>query len=325
MKYQPAITELITEIFDNQISLFTLLFDVPEPHIKFKSPFREDNNAGCYFNLYNHKLYFIDWALQKTHLSIIDFTKLMYNLNTYDAILYLHDCINSNQDFKKNTTLLTYNQPVITNIEKKIEITPRYFNSKDKAYWGSYNIELTDLVKMENNFKFVPVSKIKIISQKEQKIIIPQSIAYAYVGTTGIKTYIPESSNYKWRNTISKNEIGISPKKRKSIIITKSVKDGIILSKLGYDYAFFQSETSFPDDDILKSKIIDRYEYINILFDNDYTGIQNAKKLCFQLKDKHSVINTKIIMLKEAKDISDYSKLFGLTKVNSLLKNQILT
>lgn len=317
MKYVYSFEEKYQAILNNQIRLFTLIYKMPEPNQKYISPFRVDNNPGCYFILSNKRLRFIDWGDFVKSRDIFDFASKLYSMNFHYVIDYLFEILLSNKtvilpELDKN--FIQKNKATQT----KIKVKKRYFNKEDIAYWKRYNLNLKDLVNTNGNFKIIPISKYQIEKNKKE-IIIPQNITYAYSFTKGIKIYSPYSTNYKWRNNVSKDIIGISNKKHKSIILTKSVKDSIILNKIGLDYAFFQSETSFPNNNVIKY-ITSKYNNISILFDNDKTGRQYSKKLYYLLRYTFGVRNLKSVFTPNANDTADFVERFSINNVRDILQ-----
>jgi len=305
MKYIISYEEKIDRILKNQILLYNLIFELPEPNNYYNSPFRQDDNPGCYFNLYNNKIYFIDWGDDKIRRDIFEFTKDLYSLTFYDSVNTLFSLLNNNLNVKLTKTKKKFVNKTSSKREI-IQIKKRYFNNDDIDYWKQYSLTLHDLCNTNGNFKIVPISKFKMVNIP--LVVIPTTIAYAYQFETGQKTYIPHSIKYKWRNSIHKNDIGKSTIKSNTITITKSVKDALILNKLGFDYGFFQSESSFPEDKIIEN-LIKPYDKINILFDNDATGIKMSIKLYNYLKLKSKKVKN---IIPPEKDISDTVKKYDL-------------
>jgi len=316
MKYLDEPKKLI---FDNQILLFTLIYQIPEPRKKYLSPFRIDKTPGCYFWLAdNNKLFFVDYGDIKIRRDIISFTKDLYKFNYNQAINYLISLIKDKNNLILKNKITKYKFLKKTNNKTDIEIKSRYFTKKDVEYWKQYSISLYDLIDNHKNYKIIPIEHYKINNKIK---IIPDNISYAYIFDNKKKIYTPYSENRKWISSVTKDLIGKTNKRFDNLVITKSVKDAILLNKLNYDYLIFQSESSFPNKKIIK-KNIQKYKNIYINFDNDQTGRRYSMILYYILKYEFG-INAKQIFTKKEKDNSDFTKKYGLNSLNNIYKSII--
>ena len=109
------------------------------------------------------------------------------------------------------------------------------------------------------------------------------------------------------------------PKKGKLLVITKSLKDCMVLYSFCIAAIAPQSETQFISDEILE-ELKQRFKYIVLLFDSDETGIAFTNTI----KRKYTRIKPFIIPRKyKAKDISDFYKKYGYTETLALIKEGI--
>jgi 5S rRNA maturation endonuclease (ribonuclease M5) len=98
------------------------------------------------------------------------------------------------------------------------------------------------------------------------------------------------------------------------LIITKSLKDVMVLHEMGFDAVAASSETTFIPDDILET-LKKKYKHILILYDRDPTGMKNARQLSKEYKLDAFFINKRF----KAKDISDAVVSTGFEQVKNWL------
>jgi 5S rRNA maturation endonuclease (ribonuclease M5) len=130
-----------------------------------------------------------------------------------------------------------------------------------------------------------PIIWYKIYSKKlkEYVVIRPNTRAYL-VGNFDErkKFYTPDKKGKgKWATNCTQNDIwGIKdlPLKGKTLIISKSYKDYRVLKNQGLVVIAFQNEGMMPNDEILKP-LLERFEEVIVLFDNDRAGIESAEKV----------------------------------------------
>ena len=201
------------------------------------------------------------------------------------------------------------NTPTIISIKKK------NFCKADDLYWGSFCLFRDDL----RHFNVFPIQMYwinEIVQPWAYKWANP---GYAYQVYNKYKIYKPlEDKNNKWVTNCNSYDIQgleqLNDSKGDLLIITKSLKDVMVLYKLGYKSIAPNSENNG-----IPKKIIDnlksRFTRIVILYDNDEAGINGGNKL-------KSKTNFETIFLPDTntKDISDYVKLNGLEKGKEMIK-----
>uniref|UniRef100_A0AAU8BA84 Polymerase/primase n=1 Tax=Dulem virus 42 TaxID=3145760 RepID=A0AAU8BA84_9CAUD len=180
-----------------------------------------------------------------------------------------------------------------------IGVVRQDFTDIDKQYWGKYNISISTLQKFDVfSIKYFLCNKIVSGIYKDEQPM------YAYKVNDKFKIYRPLNSKYtKWRTNLTTSDIqGYKqlPENGNLLIITKSLKDVMVLYELGYSAISPSSETSFIPDDILIS-LQDRFKHILILFDRDKAGMKKAREFSKKYKLDAFFVNKKFA----AKDISD--------------------
>jgi len=248
----------------------------------------------------------------------------------YDFGIQQGGDINSLMKRMGNTPLYALNKidiikslPVENKYEYDIEETS--FSHESLTYWNEYNIPL-EILKIFN----VGVVKTLYLKKEKKKIIIASSryynpiYIYKYLSSqnhcTGIlnnyednllhwKIYCPSGKPFKWKSNLHGLWIdgyNIIPDNISTLIITKSRKDVMVLHTLGYHAISFNSEVININVEFFKL-LKNRFKNIYILYDNDETGIKNAKRLA----EKFNIICKYIPHNMECKDISDVVKKHG--------------
>ena len=144
---------------------------------------------------------------------------------------------------------------------------------------------------------------------------------YAYKIFDKFKIYRPYSlyRKDKWRTNCSTIDVqGFEqlPENGDLLIITKSLKDVMVLYKLGYNAVALQSENDKLNYKIYQN-LSERFKRIVILFDNDEPGILNAEIF----SERYGIPYTFIPISEKIKDISDYIHYHGIDSAKNLMKN----
>lgn len=181
-----------------------------------------------------------------------------------------------------------------------IGIVRQDFTDIDLQYWNQFGISKSTLEKFQ-----VFSIKYFLCNKAVSGIYKDTNPMYAYKVNDKFKIYRPLNSKYtKWRTNLTNRDVqGLSELpdgKGKLLIVTKSLKDVMVLYEMGYDAVSPSSETTFIPDDILDS-LKDKYEHVVILFDRDKTGVMKARDYSKKYKLDAFFIHKKF----KAKDLSD--------------------
>ena len=114
-----------------------------------------------------------------------------------------------------------------------------------------------------------------------------KSVSYAFKFKNRYKIYSPYEEKNKWLSNTNKKDVqGYNqlPNKGERLIITSSLKDVMCLYSAGYNSIAMQSEMQIPDEKLI-SELKQRFNTIEILYDNDFNKIDNpgqvmANKIC---------------------------------------------
>jgi hypothetical protein len=292
----------------------------PEEGKYFCSPFREDNNPGCFFSYaQDNILYLCDYATNRKikniklkYVNCFDAVILAKNLkNIAEALRYIYNTMC--EDKVRNTVPeLVRNTGTIF---KSITPYVRCFEERDKKYWSQYYITSENLIQD----KILPLKAYSFYHSKKGTFssFVNNELAYCYCDfpSNNKKIYFPErtktSNKNRFISTCTENDIGglsLLPVIGNRLVITKSYKDWRVLKNNGLDTVWFQNEGCIPEE---LSKLAKRFDEIVIFYDNDLPGIEASSKLSGIIKsyDLCQVSEIKVPEgIRTVKDPADFIK-----------------
>ncbi len=315
-----------TRLIDNNLSLDSILdktteYDIYSYYIGDKfdigkimnSPLREDKNPS--FGIFKSNKYgnllFKDQSTGKCG-DCITFVSELFNISKREAtIRIISDIENNNLSFSTEGVCVQEDYKSTSTI---ISVNKKPFCKTDDNYWNQFYLFREDL----RHFNVYPISEYWL-----NEIVQPWSYkwdnpGYAYEIYTKYKVYLPlADKRSKWISNCGLYDIqGYEQLDGYGdlLIITKSLKDVMVLYKLGYQSIAPQGENhSIPEK--VMSILKDRFTNIIVFYDNDKAGCAGAQKIAdkFELK-------TIFIPENNPKDISDYIKEYGIDRSKELLK-----
>lgn len=255
------------------------------------SPFRPgDTRPGCFLSQRNGTIFFTDFAYP--YYNKYTCCHALSDLAGYDLYESATRLISNqiyNLPLKVHTTngVVLGDRRIISGTGSGADIhfetflydgKPSY-TATDKDYWSPRGVTMTDLLNYSQ--PAYSVHHYYINGQLYYPVTYPCYGLY-FPSTGRVKLYMPNSpkerkfiSNtssddvWRWNSTDPFQDI---------CIITKSFKDGLLLSKaVDYDIWAFQSEAVIPMSVI--DQINERYSRKIILYDNDEPGIHHANRL----------------------------------------------
>lgn len=270
--------------------VFSLVFDeVPEEFELVVSPFREDNNPGCFFSRDPNTgiLRFIDFAnpqyingIKMSHIDCFNAVQIFYNLSSFFETLEFIVKKLSLNDVSIQPSKVSKVKKVKDSKSLLITKNQKYTN-KDVRYWKKFGITIPQLLS-DKVYSVLHYSFYNYSTAKDR--IYPRTLAYVFTDfkENKKKIYMPlRKGNLRFFTNCTSNDIGNInnlPAKGDILIITKSYKDCRVLRNLGYNSIWLQSENMFPSNNILIT-LSQNFEKIFIFFDNDSTGIRGATRL----------------------------------------------
>ena len=276
----------------------------------YNSPFRKDTNPsfGVFLSKRTGKLLFKDHGSGVCG-DVIKFVREYTGISNYNEIL---------QEIVKrlkitNKTVLKSTKPIESK-ETVIGIVRQAFTKIDEQYWGSYHISMPTLEKYN-----VHSIKYYLCNGIVKGIYKDENPMYAYKVYNNFKIYRPLGDKFtKWRNNLTEFDVqGYAqlPKKGNLLIITKSLKDVMVLHEMGYNAVSPSSESTFIPDVVLND-LKKRFKNILLCFDRDIPGVQNMRKVSLKTGLNGFLVHKSF----KAKDISDAVKTNGFESVHDWLK-----
>ena len=281
-----------------------------KPGLIYNSPFRKDTNPsfGIFLSKRTGKLLFKDHGSGVCG-DVIKFVREYTGISNYNEVL---------QEIVKrlkitNKTVLKSTKPIESK-ETVIGIVRQAFTKIDEQYWGSYHISMPTLEKYN-----VHSIKYYLCNGIVKGIYKDENPMYAYKVYNNFKIYRPLGDKFtKWRNNLTEFDVqGYAqlPKKGNLLIITKSLKDVMVLHEMGYNAVSPSSESTFIPDVVLND-LKKRFKHILLCFDRDIAGVSNMRKVSLKTGLNGFLVHKSF----KAKDISDAVKTNGFESVHDWLK-----
>lgn len=294
------------------------------------NPLRNDKHPTCSF--YRNgagTLLFKDFATGINY-NAFEVVKTIFHCNYYEALQIIANDfgIVKNANLHKNVGKINFNPTKIKDKEvSKIQVEIQSFTDYELKWWNKYGIT-EDILHKYRVFscKHVFLNG-QLFATSQQNCPI-----FGYYGgiikDDGDKTelwrcYFPKRHNYRFiTNWSSKKIQGLEqlPKEGKLLVITKSMKDVMVLHSLGINAIAPNSENLFISDKVLVD-LKSRFKYIIVLYDNDRPGLYNMSKIRKQYPE---LIYTYIPHKYKSKDISDFYKEHNRQKTINLIKDFII-
>lgn len=197
----------------------------------------------------------------------------------------------------------------IENTKKEVEITYsiKPYEKNETEYWADYGVSSDTLLK----YGVYCVKTVKFGDNGWRSTKVNPIFVYTTNDPTKFKLYRPLSLTSKWLAKTNKNVLwGLTqlPPNGKLLVITKSLKDVMVLHEMGIPSICPNSESTHIHHNMLK-ELRKRFKYIVSFYDYDTAGISAAVKL-----------NIPWMFLFKTKDISDYIKIYGKLMAYRILK-----
>lgn len=291
---------------------------------RFCSPLRHDRNPTCSFYVgRSGNLYLKDWSGA-------------FHGDCFDVVRYLHPTVAS---FYGVLEVIAADFNLIESrsvsrkswIEKKpvkeacIQIKQREWNEKDLQYWESFCINKATL----KRYGVYACETVWL----DDRIVYSYNAgdpAYAYRFEKGkYKIYYPKRKDYRFMcNTVVVQGWNQLPAEGEYLVITKALKDVMLLSRFGIPAIAFQSESVIPKPEIM-GELQERFRYIYSLYDFDLAGIKGANRLKRRWSIKPLLFTNGRFGSPDygAKDVSDMLLRWGKDRIKELIgcaKNQLL-
>lgn len=289
----------------------------------FRSQLRVDKTPTCSLYTKNGNLYYKDW---NGH-----FHGDCYNLVCFKNNLAYSDLMGAMKIIVRDFAHRFYGVSEVQNIylkslieeveqeqrrQKKIQITKQLWTHEQVQYWKAYGITSSFLADYQ-----VYSAKYVFLEDKLHYTHSKSDFAIAYYfGEGRYKIYYPLRA--KGRNRFMGNSTAIQGynqlrEKGDLLVITKSLKDVIILRMFDIDAIALQSEQHHFEERAYKH-LSERFKKMVVLYDNDDAGRSGAKRIY----EKYNIPSIEIPEdYTDCKDISDVAKNYSLDDAYECMEN----
>lgn len=308
---------LLEKITEEEVMSFYLGI-IPDKDLH-RNPLRADKHpTASFYRAHNDELIFKDWS-SGYYGNFIDIVMEKYNVGYGKAInIIAHDFgINKRTNYETHVPLITYDGTKISDkIETVIQAEVQEFKEEQLKWWLSFGITAQTLKKFN-----VHSVKTVFLNGNYLYASTPHSPIYGYYfgkedGRELWKMYFPLRKSYRFLlNTNKLQGAKQLPDDGEFVVVTKSLKDVMVLHELGIPAVAPQAESV-----IITSRqytaLSKRFKHIIFNGDWDRAGQQFMIKsrraypsFCLSFTDKK----------KHGKDVSDFVKKYGIDKAKDLI------
>lgn len=314
-EFTPDITKEFLQSKYSDETYFEYYLGFPVTKKLFTSVLRSDKKPTCsFYRNKNGDLIYKDFGTGDG-FNFIGLVMEMFNLNYYQAItkiasdfgLIKTDVVSVKAEIKESTNKILDTGPTY------IQVTTKPFSKEELDWWNKFGIEQELLDK----YKVFSCEHVFINGRLSVSSTPNNYIFGYYFGTDNgrelWKIYMPLRKKFRFLNNISMDVLqGYEqlPESGPLLVITKSMKDSIVLNRLGIPAVAPNSEVLIISQEQM-DEFHKRFKYIVFYWDRDYAGVTNLQKIRKTYPECAYFINPK----NTAKDLSDCVEKFGLRYV----------
>lgn len=314
-EFTPDITKEFLQSKYSDETYFEHYLGFPVTKKLFTSVLRSDKKPTCsFYRNKNGDLIYKDFGTGDG-FNFIGLVMEMFNLNYYQAItkiasdfgLIKTNIVSVKAEIKESTNKILDTGPTY------IQVTTKPFSKEELDWWNKFGIEQELLDK----YKVFSCEHVFINGRLSVSSTPNNYIFGYYFGTDNgrelWKIYMPLRKKFRFLNNISMDVLqGYEqlPESGPLLVITKSMKDSIVLNRLGIPAVAPNSEVLIISQEQM-DEFHKRFKYIVFYWDRDYAGVTNLQKIRKTYPECAYFINPK----NTAKDLSDCVEKFGLRYV----------
>lgn len=318
----PKITKEFLLSKNSEETYMSYYLGVPVKKGLFRSPLRADNHNTCsFFRGRSGNLYFKDFATGQC-LTFEGVVMEKYHCTYPNALKIIAKDFGYIQSSEVKKQEIKIQPKFEGEKETFIQVEIKDFSESELKWWNSFGVTKQTLDK----YKVYSIKTVflngNIYAQSTQHSPI---YGYYFGKKENIeqwRIYMPKRKEFRFIGNVSTKTIqGYKqlPDNGKLLVITKSMKDTMLLSSLGIPAVAPNSETQFVSEKLL-DEFRERFKNIVLLYDSDLTGVRFMNKIRKQYRD---LIVCMIPRKYEAKDISDFYQKYGRSQTISLIKESI--
>ncbi len=278
----------------------------------FRSPLRADTKPTCaFYKSKNGDLLMKDFGGNKFTGNFISVVMEKFQVSYYKALRIIANDfgIIKTPTMKVNAPKIEYSGGILEETKQcQIQIESQNFSEKQLNWWASFGISPNTLKKYR-----VYSCKNIFLNSNFFGNSTETTPMYGYYGgkKDGIeywRIYMPTKKTYRFLSNWSRTMIQgahILPNEGELVVITKSMKDVMLLHELGIPAIAPNSESTFLNAKQL-AKLKERFKNVYLFYDNDLAGFSAMNRI----RKEHD-IKCMWLPRSKAKDISDYYKKYG--------------
>lgn len=308
--YVLSLSNILDRVDEYELYCHYLGFE-PDIRETYSSPIRDDDTVPS-FSFYNARpgpepveFMWKDNALNKSG-TIVHLVMELYKLDYTGALKQID--VDFNLGFTKGEYIpkprIITHRPKMKQ-QATIAINSKYsFSEAGRQFWSEFGIS-------EDTLKLYQVTELQSAVINGTPVLF-KGLTFGYHIAGRYKIYSPHNKRFKFINNYDEKFVeGFHqlPKKSDTLIITKSLKDVMVLHEFGYEAISPRSETTMIPEPYFKW-IDSNYSRVVILFDNDMK--HNG--------DKYPYPKVYIPTDSGCKDISDYVKKYSKEDAECILK-----
>lgn len=278
---------------------------------RITSPFRLDSTPGAILSEHQGTIFFLDGSGKEGHgytaEHAVAYQSKKYNKEGKLHLAWARNFIAFNLTFGKNPNLTL--QPVSTGFKRSstdgdvfVGFYPNggygspEWTQGDIDYWTKRGISSSQL---EDKSRGGRVYSAHTYIINKSTFEPKHGVCIAYTVMDKVKIYQPFApKEYKWFSTVTPNEYWHTQRGSKKLFISKSQKDHLEVENLfpDYDVISGMNEVIMPNK---LPEILDCYDEVIAVFDEDDTGLKTLAKL------RDLGVKTYVVDVQGCKDIDD--------------------
>lgn len=288
----------------------------------FKHPLKRDKQPSGGIIQKGGIWFLCDFAGTFDTMTAIQFVRKRYSLSFVETIDKICQDMGINPVTREyKPTVIVDKPPVFEESEMHIGFSTCKFDKRHAKYWEDYHLSEDYLTKYN-------VFRVKDLSINRRRVrLLKNELTFAYWAEDIDKCKILRigvDKALKWRNNVPNNYIWFENMYETCdrLIISKSVKDALVLSLFGICSVATQNESAkILGPNMGKLREISKNLVIN--FGSDKQGKEESNKITEEFKIKH--YNTPDYALeKGANDVAEFAKLYGMEALEQHLKSKKL-
>jgi hypothetical protein len=262
----------------------------------FNNPFRKDSNPTCSFYVRNGRLLLNDFS-GWCNGDCFEWVCKVHNLSFKQSLEFI------NSKMGGNSPIITKKHTLTEKVKSDLKVKWRSWKSSDLAYWKEFHISLETL----NRYNVGCVDTVWINNNVAYRHSSSNPCYGYYFTKNDIKVYMPFSKKIRFMGNTQYLQGLNQLIERDILIITKSLKDVMVLHELGVSAIAPQAESVILDDNqynqFNKFKLYSFYDF-------DLAGIRGANKMKRKYGIKPLFLTNGRFRTKnyQAKDIADLIK-----------------